>query len=119
MEPITNDMDMIDSRDIIERIAEIDDAVSEGDYSETDELEVLSSIIDQLGDCGDFERGEGLIHEDHFTEHCQELCEDTGAIPKDLPGYIEDHIDWKGVAREMKQDYMEVDFDGVSYFMRA
>ena len=119
MEPITNDMDTIDGRDIIKRVAEIDDAVSEDDYSDIDELEALSSIIDQVGDCVNFENGESLIHEDYFTEYCQELCEDDGDIPKELPWYVENHIDWKGVARERKQDYVEVDFDGVSYFMKG
>ena len=116
MKPITNDMDMIDSRDIIERVAEIDDAVSEDDYSDTDELEALSSIIDQISDYGIFKYGEILIREDYFTEYCQELCEDTGDIPHNLPWYIEEHLDWEGVAKELQQNYMEVDFDGVSYF---
>lgn len=118
MKPITNDMDIIDSRDIIERVAEIDDAVSEDDYSETDEFEVLSSIIDQANNYGDFGCGKYLIREDYFTEYCQERCEDVGDIPKELPWHIENYIDWKGVARELKQSYMEIDFDGVSYFMR-
>jgi hypothetical protein len=119
MEPITNDMDMIDSRDIINRVKEIDGNICNGDNSCIDEMESLSNVIDQAEDCGDFEYGEGLIHKDYFTEYCQELCEDIGDVPRNLPWYIENHINWKGVAREMKQDYMEINFDGVSYFMRA
>lgn len=117
MKPITNDMDIINSRDIIDRVAEIDDDICEGDMSNTDELESLSDIIDQAENYGDFKYGEALIHKDYFTEYCKDLCEDTGDLPRDLPWYIENHIDWKGVAREMKQDYIEIDFDGVNYFM--
>jgi hypothetical protein len=119
MEPITNDMDMIDSRDIINRVKEIDDDICDGDTSCIGEMESLNSIIDQAEGCGDFESGGGLINEDYFTEYCQELCEDCGDIPEGLPRYIKNHIDWDGVARGMKQDYTEIDFDGVSYFMMA
>jgi antirestriction protein len=37
----------------------------------------------------------------------QQLLEDTGGIPSDLPSYI--HIDWKWTAREVMQDYCEHD----------
>ena len=121
MEPITNDMDMIDSMDIIDRIEELEDETDTDRNTnvEQEELESLKDIINQTDGYRDFENGEGLIHEDYFTEYCQELCEDAGDLPRELPWYIENHIDWNGVARELKQDYVEVDFDGVSYFMRA
>jgi hypothetical protein len=119
MEPITNDMDIIDSRDIIKRVAEIDDNLAEDDYSEIDEFDALSSIIDQISDYGVFKYGESLIREDYFTEYCRESCEDTGDVPHNLPWYIENHLDWEGVAKELQQDYVEVDFDGVSYFTRG
>ena len=145
METITNDMDTIDSRDIIERIEELKEVflicphcreglleeesietnkcpdceqeLLEGD--EKDELETLRKIVDQASDCGDFKHGESLICESYFTEYCEQLCEDIGDIPANLPWYIESNIDWDGVAEDIKQDYMKIDFDGVSYFMRA
>ena len=35
------------------------------------------------------------------------------------PWYINDHIDWEGVAEEIKADYSEVDYDGEAYFIRC
>lgn len=37
----------------------------------------------------------------------QQLIEDTGDIPKDLPPYI--HIDWEWTAKEIMMDYSEQD----------
>ena len=38
-------------------------------------------------------------------EFAQDLCEQLGAIPKDLPSYI--HIDWESTASELMYDYSE------------
>jgi antirestriction protein len=37
----------------------------------------------------------------------QELLEDTGDLPKDLPPYL--HIDWESTARDIMMDYSEQD----------
>jgi antirestriction protein len=38
-------------------------------------------------------------------EFVQQLVEDIGDIPKDLPGYI--HINWERTARDVMMDYSE------------
>ena len=40
-------------------------------------------------------------------EFVQELVEDCGDIPKDLPFYI--HIDWEGTARDIMMDYFTIE----------
>ena len=40
---------------------------------------------------------------DNDETFTQELLEDTGDLPEDLPGYI--HIDWEGTARDIMMDY--------------
>ena len=120
METITNTQDIIDNRDIIERIEELEKLEKEySSFSEQGELEFLRAMVKQAEGCGDFECGEGLIHEDYFTKYCEESCEDIGDMPADLPWYIASNIDWDGVAGDIKQDYMEIDFDGATYFMRV
>jgi antirestriction protein len=37
----------------------------------------------------------------------QQLLEDCGDMPKDLPAYI--HIDWESTARDIMMDYFEID----------
>ena len=137
---IDNTEDFIDSRDIIERIeeleselqdleSEIDDTNVEIDQakqeledwkeSNLEELETLKSLAEKSSCFApDWEYGATLIRESYFTEYCEDLCKDIGDIPSELPWYISNHIDWDGVAHEIKMDYTEVDFDGVSYFIR-
>ena len=115
---ISNTQDVIDSRDVIKRIEELED-FEELDDDEKEELEALRKLAkDGENYAPDWFHGAGLIHEDYFTEYCEELCKDIGDIPQELPWYITNHIDWDGVADEIKADYTEVDFDGATYFVR-
>ena len=61
--------------------------------------------------------GETLIREDYFTQYVQEMLEDCGDIPSDLPHYIV--IDWEATADNLKQDYAEIDIFGDTYYIRA
>lgn len=151
MDSIDNGMNVIDSRDVIARIEELQEQKDnyleaydmwreekeefeekhEGEgfnepepepsitEAEEDELKELKALADEAeGYSGDWIYGVTLIREDYFVEYAKELCKDIGGLPKDLPWYIADHIDWEGVARELQQDYTEVDFAGTSYFIR-
>lgn len=81
------------------------------------ELAALKSLAEQAeGYAADWHHGETLIRESYFTEYAQELCEDIGDLPKDLPHYIV--IDWEATADNLKFDYTEVNFDGVAYLVR-
>ncbi|MDD3885135.1 MAG: hypothetical protein PHW66_09450 [Gallionella sp.] len=136
--------DVIDSRDVIARIEELEselqdeyeaeseepantfeewvDAAAANDthtlQDAAEELKTLKSLADQGEGYGDWEHGETLIRESYFQDYAQELAEDCGMIPKDL-AWPCTCIDWEQACRELKMDYTEVDFDGVSYFMRA
>lgn len=113
---ITNEQDVIDSRDIIERIAELEDTE---DDDEKAELEALKALEEEAsGYSSDWEYGSQLIRDSYFAEYAEELCKDIGDLPKELPWYIANHIDWDGVAEEIKQDYTMVDFNGVEYWVR-
>lgn len=168
MSNINNTEDLLDSRDIIERIEELEseqdsyveeyeeakeeadelgepterltnaiNALSEywgcnpeevddwvagfrnpaDEYNGDEELYHLKKLADQLEGYGDWEHGETLIRYDYFTEYVEDLLKDCGDLPKDIPWYIK--IDWEETARNIKMDYTEGDFDGVTYYMRA
>lgn len=112
---ISNSQDVIDSRDVIERIAELEGTEDEDELTE---LKALQALAEQCEGCGDWEYGESLINEDYFEDYARELAEDIGAIEKDSK-WPATCIDWEQAANELKQDYMEVDFDGTTYYMRA
>ena len=138
---ITNSEDVIDSRNIIERINELEsefesleDAILSAEDNEDEdekeraqkeldeweykeELESLRKLQDEAeGYSDDWKYGATLIRESYFIEYCQEMLEDIGDLPKDLPSYIA--IDWDQTAENLKVDYTIVDFDGVDYYVR-
>lgn len=125
--------DVIDSRDVIARIEEIEadrDSFNEDAGNEAaagkwevafpedaEELRALKALADEAEDYApDWRHGEALIRESYFKKYCQELLEDCGDLPSNLPDYIV--IDWEATARNIKVDYTEVDFGGVPYLIR-
>jgi uncharacterized protein YlaI len=149
----SNSDDVIDSRDIIERIKELerpldtwtcpecgneittdirnedqkghaDDCDFEGeplDGLDTDDREELRTLLalqeDAEGYCDDWKYGASLIRDSYFREYAEELADDIGAIDRNATWPL-NHIDWDAAADELKQDYTEVDYDGVSYWVR-
>jgi hypothetical protein len=122
---IDNTDDIIDSREVIERIAALEetrenmtDAVEHWPGSDgADELASLTALADEASQYSeDWSYGSTLIRRSHFTDYCKELLEDCGDLPKNLPSYIE--IDWEATARNLEVDYTPVDFGGVEYLIR-
>lgn len=92
-----------------------------GSYFNADDREELVALQRLEAQCkgyGDWADGETLIRESYFVEYAQELANDIGSLPPDAAWPLT-HIDWQAAADELKTDYMEVDFDGVPYLMRA
>lgn len=109
--------DIIDSRDVIARIEELESDEDRTD-EETDELDALKSLADEAsGYAADWDYGEQLVRDSYFVTFAQELAEDIGAINSDA-SWPNDCIDWDQAARELQIDYTSVDFDGVTYWIR-
>ncbi|RMH16984.1 MAG: hypothetical protein D6698_08955 [Gammaproteobacteria bacterium] len=115
--------DFIDSRNVIEKLEEINGQLEDTDdldESELDELledkQILESIVEQCSDVPDWEYGETLIRSDYFPNYIEDLCKDCGWIPQDLPWWLE--IDWDKTAENCKIDYMSVDICDETYYIR-
>ena len=117
--PITNTADYIDSRDVIARIDYLREIEAELDSDEREELTALVALAEEAsGYAEDWRYGATLIRDSYFEEYARELAEDIGALGnKDIP-WPANHIDWEAACDELKQDYTEVDFDGVAYWIR-
>ena len=131
---ISNTDNTIDSRDVIARIEELEAERSEieedpeteyieacknvKDFDESEEgqeLIALKTLAEQGEDYApDWKYGAQLIHEDYFEEAMDELLEECGDIPRDLPSYLTITVDYAA----LKQDYTELDFDGQTYYIR-
>ena len=120
----TNDMEYIDSRDILERIEELEDlledALAEEELEEWElhELECLRTIEAEWGDPRSFRDGITLINEGFWVEYVRELAWDLGLVNDKDYQWPYNHINWDEAAEELLIDYQEVDFDGVTYYAR-
>lgn len=83
---------------------------------ELKEIEEIDDIENEVG--SEFKYGVTLIDEDDFQEYCEDLVSDIGDLPRDLPSYISNNINWEGVADDLRVDYSEVEFRGTTYLYR-
>lgn len=129
---ISNSDDVIDSRDIIARIEELqderdahnEDESRDGEpwelhYSDdAAELTALLKLQEQAEPYApDWRYGESLIRGSYFETYAEELADDIGAIDRNASWPLT-CIDWEQAALELQMDYTSVDFDGVTYWVR-
>jgi hypothetical protein len=114
---ITNYDNIIDSRDVIERIEELQD-IENLDEDEQEELVALNALQQEAESYSqEWSHGATLIRDSYFITYAQGFAEDIGAIDREAswPCYC---IDWEKAAEDLKQDYAAVDFDGERYWVR-
>lgn len=86
---INNSDDVIDSRDVIARIEELEGMDSRDD-DEAAELATLQSLASDGEGYSDWKYGAQLVRDSYFEDH----------------------------ARELRMDYSSIEFDGVTYWVR-
>lgn len=122
--------DVIDSRDIQERIDElqeiadeIEDAngeLEEGeepstmDEEDRDELDALIAFKEEVNS-SEWESGIGFIRESYFEDYAREYAQDIGAIEDDAH-WPATHINWEEAAEELLIDYSSAELDGDTYY---
>lgn len=127
MPNLDNSEDILDARDVIARVEELEEARDDEDGTglsddEAQELASLSAFLEQMKGYGGDEEWRGdwypvtLVRDSYFTDYAQELVEDCGYISKDFPSWIE--VDWQATARNVQIDYTSADFGGVTYWFR-
>lgn len=115
--------DVIDSRDIIERLEELSDA-EELTEDESEELEQLKALAEEAkGYSSDWKYGETLIKDEYFTEYIEELIDECYSLPKELTSgdwpWRHITVDYEAAAEEAKQDYACVTFGSDEYWIRS
>ncbi|MDX1492955.1 MAG: hypothetical protein R3253_02695 [Longimicrobiales bacterium] len=122
---ITNTDNLIDSREVIARIEELESEIEEyreagdEDYAGElmEELEPLKAFAEEAEGCTpDWLYGAALIHDDYFEEYAEQLARDIYDLPEHWPVC---HIDWEAAANALKMDYTAIDFNGETYWTRS
>ena len=138
---IDHTSDVLDSRDVIARIDELETLRDEWEaYAEEsrtlqktggdvdalaldapaqpdpEELEELETLLELQNDCnyGDWEYGVTLIHESYFESYMDGMVADCYQIP-DLPGFMSVVLDYDA----LKADYTVVTFRGNDFYIRS
>lgn len=115
---ISNMDDVIDSRDIIERIEELTEQC-EAFYLDLEEYQELCTLSDLAEECEDYasdwQYGEQLIRRSYFEQYMDEMVEDCYELPKDMPCWMSIKLDYIA----LKQYYTSIDYDGVEYLIRS
>lgn len=148
MSTISNQDRVIDSRDVIERIETLQDerealqsdidncsaddreafaklsgALQDWDEANGAELKTLLALQSGAEGSPDWMHGETLIREDYFADYIRELISDCYEMPKELESgewpWRHVTVDYESAADEARADYIEADFDGVTYLIRA
>lgn len=119
---ISNTDKVIDSRDIIEELNELEDALechiedggTEEDFPDIDYLNELREW-NALGDnIDDWDYNALLIHESYFEEYAKDYFFEIYDVPENVSYYI----DWEMWADDLMQDYTELDLSGETYYVR-
>lgn len=131
--------DILDLRDLAELATECGEEIEDTDTEEVDReestetLEKLAELCGDLGRMVDATDAEAvaaalealgnettgpLVAEDHFVAYCKDLVSELGYLPEELPAFIENNIDWDGVAEDLQVDYTSITFDGEDYYIR-
>ena len=85
-----------------------------------EELATLESLLNELKGYGGDEQWNGdwypvtLIRDSYFETAMDELLEDIGEMPKDIPSYLTISVNYDA----LQQDYSSVEYDGVTYWYR-
>jgi hypothetical protein len=116
------DNNVVNSLDIINRIEELKE---QGDLDENDfyhldddeiaELAALQKFAAEYDYVDEWNYGAEFIAEHYFPQYVKDMLEGCGTIPRDLPDYVA--IDWEETADNLKCDYADAEFNGVSYYV--
>ena len=133
-EKIDNCDDVIDSREVVARIDELQaekdahedpeashsESWADSDPDAAQELEQLNGWYWKLRDVGGDtpEDGLTLVRETYWVDYVKELAEETSEIDFSKLTWPLTCIDWEQAARELQMDYTSVDFDGITYYVR-
>lgn len=125
-EEITS-LNYFDSRDVVERLNEIKADEMAGMIPELRiERMVLGELLERLENDMPTSYGEPISSDtscgvqgfaEHYAEeYAEEYAYDTGAVERG--SWVERYIDWEKAADDLKEDYVEVEILGHTFYLR-
>lgn len=114
-------MSYLDTRDLDRRLEELrsqrdDEEEPALDDEEREECEELERLEAEIG--SEWVYGATMIPETDFTDYARELAEDIGAVPENAE-WPASYIDWERAAEALAMDYITVEYEDTTYYVRA
>lgn len=120
------DNDVLDLRDVLERIADLELQIGTDEEidSDQDELADLNGFVQAIQE--NFSDSiesiavnePTIINGSYWVQYAQELAEDLGLI-EDTLEWPACHIDWDAAAASLDMDYIRFDYKGAEYLIRG
>ena len=109
--------DIIDSRELEERLEELKQLAEDNEINEEDQEE-LKMILEIKEECGGYgwEYGITFIRAIYFDEYAEEYFDNNYA--HNIPENLRNYIDYKAFSRDLEIDYSSVDINGVYYYFK-
>ena len=107
---LVRDGDVIDSRELVEAIADLDE-------DDPDRLAVEKLFDEISGYADEPDDGIFLIADSYFVDYAREMADDCGMIDHNAT-WPQTCIDWEQAACELRMDYTSVEIDGRTYWYR-
>lgn len=115
--------EVIDSRDIIARIDDLEGREEELTEEEAEELEELRKLASEAESSPDWQYGETLIRDDYFVTYIEEFISDCYGKPEGFNSgewpWRHMTMDYEAAAQEALQDYFDVELFGTTYWIRG
>lgn len=111
-------LDNVESADDIE---DLQNALAQAEANLAEQMKwdtELEDLRDARDEVPEWKYGATLIPDSDWVQYCQDLVEEVCDVPRNLPSYIANNIDWDGVAKELAYDYSEITLNGVCYYYR-
>ncbi len=112
-------LDWMDAKREAMSDVEIDELENNEPEDFTDEMEKeLAELEEAKSEISEWRDGNTLVNMNYWTQYCKELVMDVGDMPKELPSYIGNNINWDGVAEDLSADYSTIDIMGSMFYYR-
>ncbi|RQH02732.1 hypothetical protein [Paraburkholderia dinghuensis] len=79
------------------------------------DLQQVVGLLDEAQNCAGNATGFVLVADHYFERYAQEVAADLGQTE----GWPYDCIDWTRAIAAMQMDYRQLEFDGMTYWVRA
>ena len=90
------------------------------DESDFDEWTLIRhTFIDNMSEFYEWDDGMTFLRDSYMNEDwAEQEMEDLGFLSRDIPNLILNNINFAGILEDLRNDYNELDFDGITYWYR-